>query len=97
LSITADELPAWRQRLETAGIALESLVTWPGGAQSHYFRDPDDHLVEPITSGFWRIYRCGTAQPPNVAKAARFSLHACDPSRSEFGGDPCSWAIHPLG
>ena len=55
-SITTDEVPNWRQRLESEGIAIESLVTWPGGAQSLYFRDPDEHLVELITSGFWRIY-----------------------------------------
>ena len=55
-SITPQDVPGWRRRLESAGVPLESTVNWPGGAQSLYFRDPDNHLVELITPGFWRIY-----------------------------------------
>lgn len=54
-SVTADDLPAWRERLEATGVRIESAVAWEGGAQSLYFRDPDDHLVELITPGFWRV------------------------------------------
>jgi len=53
-AIAADEVETWRQHLGSSGVALESRVTWPGGAQSLYFRDPDHHLVELITPGFWR-------------------------------------------
>jgi hypothetical protein len=31
------------------------MVNWPEGAQSVYFRDVDENLVELITPGFWRI------------------------------------------
>jgi catechol 2,3-dioxygenase-like lactoylglutathione lyase family enzyme len=55
-AITRDDVEPWRQRLESESIAIESAVTWPGGAQSLYFRDPDNNLVELITPGFWRIY-----------------------------------------
>lgn len=55
-SISADEVVPWQQRLESEGIAIESTVTWPGGAKSLYFRDLDDHLVELITPGFWSTY-----------------------------------------
>jgi catechol 2,3-dioxygenase-like lactoylglutathione lyase family enzyme len=55
-SIAEDELSRWKQRLESEGVAIESTVTWDAGAQSLYFRDPDGHLVELITPGFWRIY-----------------------------------------
>ena len=55
-SITAEEFADWQQRLESLSIAVESLVTWPGGARSLYFRDPDQHVVELITPGFWRTY-----------------------------------------
>lgn len=55
-SISAQELQPWRLHLESQRIAVESQVNWPGGAQSLYFRDPDDNLVELITPGFWRIY-----------------------------------------
>lgn len=55
-SIASDDLLKWRERLESTGVAVESTVKWPGGAESLYFRDPDNHLVELITPGFWRIY-----------------------------------------
>ncbi|MDZ4820644.1 MAG: glyoxalase, partial [Planctomycetota bacterium] len=29
---------------------------WPQGARSIYFRDPDGHLLELLTPGFWSIY-----------------------------------------
>jgi len=55
-STSKNELPQWKQRLESEGVAIESTVTWDGGAESLYFRDPDGHLVELITPGFWRNY-----------------------------------------
>jgi catechol 2,3-dioxygenase-like lactoylglutathione lyase family enzyme len=55
-SIGAEDVRYWQQQLEGAGVAIESEVKWPGGAQSIYFRDPDNHLVELITPGFWRTY-----------------------------------------
>ena len=55
-SIAAADLDPWRAKLASEGVAVESTVTWPGGAVSVYFRDPDEHLVELITPGFWAIY-----------------------------------------
>lgn len=55
-SIAAEDLPDWEERLAADGVPVESRVNWPGGAQSLYFRDPDNHLAELITPGFWRIY-----------------------------------------
>ncbi len=55
-AIAAEDVGAWRGRLESEGVAVESVVTWPGGARSLYFRDPDDNLAELITPGFWSIY-----------------------------------------
>jgi catechol 2,3-dioxygenase-like lactoylglutathione lyase family enzyme len=55
-SVPASDLPAWEQRLEENGVAIESRVTWPRGGRSIYFRDPDGHLVELITPGCWAIY-----------------------------------------
>ncbi len=55
-SVGADEVAPWQQRLESDGVAIESTVTWPGGAKSLYFRDFDNHLVELITPGFWSTY-----------------------------------------
>ena len=55
-SIDAGELDPWRSRLELRGIAIESTVHWPRGGTSVYFRDPDQHLVELVTPGCWKIW-----------------------------------------
>ena len=55
-AIAAADVEAWTQHLRDCGVAIESVVTWPGGAVSLYFRDPDHHLAELITPGFWTTY-----------------------------------------
>ena len=55
-SISAEDFEPWGGRLAGEGVAVESTVSWPGGARSLYFRDPDQHLIELITPGFWAIY-----------------------------------------
>ena len=49
-------MESWRGRLESEGVAVESIVIWPSGAKSLYFRDTDGNLAELITTGFWSIY-----------------------------------------
>jgi catechol 2,3-dioxygenase-like lactoylglutathione lyase family enzyme len=55
-SIPAEDVEPWRLKLESEGVAIESMVTWPQGAKSIYFRDPDGNLAELISPGFWTIY-----------------------------------------
>lgn len=55
-SITAEDVEPWKRKLESDGVPIESVVKWPGGAESVYFRDPDGNLAELITPGFWAIY-----------------------------------------
>jgi catechol 2,3-dioxygenase-like lactoylglutathione lyase family enzyme len=43
----------WEQRLIANGVAIESRVQWNKDDKSIYFRDPDNHLVELITSEHW--------------------------------------------
>jgi catechol 2,3-dioxygenase-like lactoylglutathione lyase family enzyme len=47
---------AWQDRLREQGIPVESIVGWPEGGRSLYFRDPDGHLLELVTPGTWSIY-----------------------------------------
>lgn len=54
-AIDADAVSRWEAVLKAEGVAIESVVTWDGGAVSLYFRDPDGHLVELITQGFWGL------------------------------------------
>jgi catechol 2,3-dioxygenase-like lactoylglutathione lyase family enzyme len=55
-AIPADDVEPWKERLAAEGVAVESVVTWPHGAKSVYFRDLDSNLAELITPGFWSIY-----------------------------------------
>ena len=55
-SIASEDVEPWQRHLESAGVAVESVVSWPGGATSIYFRDPDGNLAELISPGFWAIY-----------------------------------------
>ena len=54
-SIRSEDYADWKGRLEAEGI-VESEVSWPGGAKSLYFRDPDRHLLEIASPGVWSIY-----------------------------------------
>jgi catechol 2,3-dioxygenase-like lactoylglutathione lyase family enzyme len=55
-AISAAELEAWRERLQSHGVVIEGEMAWPRGGSSLYFRDPDGHLVELATPGLWSIY-----------------------------------------
>jgi catechol 2,3-dioxygenase-like lactoylglutathione lyase family enzyme len=54
-AIAAGKVEAWRQHLERLQVPIESVVTWPRGAKSICFRDPDRHVVELLTPGSWAI------------------------------------------
>lgn len=54
--MAAGEVGAWEARLAELGIPLESRVSWPNGATSLYFRDPDGHALELATPGLWHDF-----------------------------------------
>lgn len=58
-ALEVDDLDAWRDRLADHGVAIEQEVTWPGGAESLYFRDPAGNLGELVTPGLWPVDRPG--------------------------------------
>ncbi|HEY1863595.1 MAG TPA: VOC family protein [Roseiarcus sp.] len=53
LSVRADDLDAWRERLSERGVAIVGEYRWPRGGVSLYMRDPDGALVELATPGLW--------------------------------------------
>lgn len=55
-AIAADQVEPWIAKLRERNIEIESRVTWDGGSQSLYFRDPDGHSLELVTPGLWKNY-----------------------------------------
>jgi catechol 2,3-dioxygenase-like lactoylglutathione lyase family enzyme len=49
------DLPAWRERLEAHGVAIEQDMIWPNGGRSIYFRDPAGNSVELVTLKLWGL------------------------------------------
>ena len=52
---SADELEAWRARLEGQGVAIEADFEWPGGGRSIYFRDPAGNCLEFAEPRIWGL------------------------------------------
>ena len=55
-TIAGEDEDEWTKSLSAAGVPIESRVTWPRGGFSLYFRDPDGHLLELVSPGWWIIY-----------------------------------------
>lgn len=53
--ISADAVDAWRNKLTTAEIAIESEIAWPNGGHSLYVRDPAGNSVEFATAALWQL------------------------------------------
>lgn len=51
-AVPASEFEAWLAHLRDADIAIESVVDWPQGGRSLYFRDPDGHAIELKTTSW---------------------------------------------
>jgi len=56
-SILPLDFETWLERLPAVGVAIESVVNWPEGGRSIYFRDPDNHVIELKTSN-WHGKEC---------------------------------------
>lgn len=48
-------LDAWSRHLAAHGVAIEKVVTWPGGGHSLYFRDPSGNSLELATPRIWGL------------------------------------------
>jgi catechol 2,3-dioxygenase-like lactoylglutathione lyase family enzyme len=50
---TRAELDAWRERVASHGVEIESEVEWPRGGRSFYFRDPAGNSLEIAMPSIW--------------------------------------------
>ena len=55
LGIEKQSLDDWRKHLESQRVVIESVVEWPAGGKSIYFRDPAGNSVELVTPGVWQL------------------------------------------
>lgn len=51
--IAESDVSIWRDRLHTAGVAIEAEITWPRGGSSIYVRDPAGNSVELAPETIW--------------------------------------------
>jgi catechol 2,3-dioxygenase-like lactoylglutathione lyase family enzyme len=52
---SAEEIEAWRARLEATGVAIEADFAWPQGGRSIYFRDPAGNCLEFAEPRIWGL------------------------------------------
>ncbi len=52
---SGDDIDAWKQRLEAAGVAIEADFVWPSGGRSIYFRDPAGNCLEFAEPKIWGL------------------------------------------
>jgi len=49
------ELQTWEKHLAACGVAVETVVNWPQGGRSLYFRDPSGNSLELASPRIWQI------------------------------------------
>jgi catechol 2,3-dioxygenase-like lactoylglutathione lyase family enzyme len=51
----SSEIAAWKDRLESHGLAIEADFEWPKGGRSIYFRDPSGNSIEFAEPRIWGL------------------------------------------
>lgn len=52
---TRDEIERWKEQLAIHDVAVESVVDWPDGGHSIFFRDPHGNCLEFTTPSTWGL------------------------------------------
>jgi catechol 2,3-dioxygenase-like lactoylglutathione lyase family enzyme len=61
--VPQEELDAWRSRLRSLRVEVESEVRWPRGGRSLYLRDPAGNSVELTSPAIWGLEAGGAGRP----------------------------------
>jgi catechol 2,3-dioxygenase-like lactoylglutathione lyase family enzyme len=51
--VAPEELPRWREHLQSHGVAIEKEFSFDGQPPSIYFRDPDGNVLELAVPAIW--------------------------------------------
>lgn len=54
-AVPESDIPAWRVRLQQAGVDIESEIQWPQGGTSLYVRDPAGNSIELASPKIWGL------------------------------------------
>ena len=54
-AVAEADLEHWKERLQTAAVAIEQEMDWPRGGRSFYFRDPAGNSLELATPKIWGL------------------------------------------
>lgn len=57
--VDGKDIPAWRERLERHGVAIEKELSFDSNPPSLYFRDPDGNSLELAVSSIWHFRSSG--------------------------------------
>jgi catechol 2,3-dioxygenase-like lactoylglutathione lyase family enzyme len=54
-AVCEEDIPAWREHLQRAGVVIESEIHWPQGGTSLYVRDPAGNSIELASPKIWGL------------------------------------------
>lgn len=55
IAFSVEDYDQWQDWLRQNNVEIESVVTWPNGAESTYFRDPAGNSVELVQADIWDL------------------------------------------
>jgi catechol 2,3-dioxygenase-like lactoylglutathione lyase family enzyme len=54
-AVSTTEFEQWEKHLNRKNIQIETLMDWPNGGKSLYFRDPSGNCIELATPDLWEM------------------------------------------
>lgn len=55
IAFSVEDYDQWKDWLRQNDVVIESIVTWPNGVESTYFRDPAGNSVELVQADIWDL------------------------------------------
>lgn len=55
IAFSVEDYDQWKEWLQQNNVEIESIVEWPNGVESFYFRDPMGNSVEILQGDIWNL------------------------------------------